>query len=371
MKVNFFADFCYPGGLTIHQGEVAAVLHRTYGVDVRLCVPWPLPHDIAAHRELLETAENLSHIYEPLRYLRKIRTAAELQSLIEEADINHFHGTFTTGRPFLQQAIAQSPVHKNVYTFHSAAPNPEFYSDDRQLQANLGKVSRIFAVSDCVRQSVLHMNPHLDIMISENAPSPYKACGKKSAKDRVTLLYAGRLNKTKGIENVIYAAERLHDLNIDIIIMGQAEFHPEYEATVQALAAKNPWIRLVPGPLARVDMQHLYEEADIFYCPSQSEGGPLVVLEALHAGCAVIATPVGVVPRYVKEGENGFIRSFEDQPGQLAAIRRLVENHAMLARMQEQAKQTELPRWEETAAILYHQYEELTAYAHTAYTCHT
>ena len=35
----------------------------------------------------------------------------------------------------------------------------------------------------------------------------------------------------------------------------------------------------------------------------------MVVIEAMAAGCAIIATPVGDIPFHIKNGENGFLFS--------------------------------------------------------------
>ncbi|MDV3429065.1 MAG: hypothetical protein LIR50_18895 [Bacillota bacterium] len=59
MIVNFFSDFCYPGGLSIHQGEVALILNEKYNVDIRICIPWPLRYDMKSHKDLIENCEKL------------------------------------------------------------------------------------------------------------------------------------------------------------------------------------------------------------------------------------------------------------------------------------------------------------------------
>jgi glycosyltransferase involved in cell wall biosynthesis len=45
-----------------------------------------------------------------------------------------------------------------------------------------------------------------------------------------------------------------------------------------------------------------YFIADIFVLPSHTEGSPLVLFEAMAAGCAIVATAVGGVPETVADG---------------------------------------------------------------------
>jgi len=48
-------------------------------------------------------------------------------------------------------------------------------------------------------------------------------------------------------------------------------------------------------------------DLDVLILPSQREGIPMVVLEALAAGVPVIATPIGGVPEVIQSGRNGFL----------------------------------------------------------------
>jgi glycosyltransferase involved in cell wall biosynthesis len=47
-------------------------------------------------------------------------------------------------------------------------------------------------------------------------------------------------------------------------------------------------------------------QADIFVCPSYSEGMPTVILEAMACGCAIIATDVGAVNTML-DHQNGWL----------------------------------------------------------------
>ncbi|MBW7953073.1 MAG: glycosyltransferase family 4 protein, partial [Chitinophagaceae bacterium] len=57
------------------------------------------------------------------------------------------------------------------------------------------------------------------------------------------------------------------------------------------------------------ELAKLYKAAHILLITSDTEGFPVVVMEAMAYGCAIIATPVGDLPVHIKNSTNGFILS--------------------------------------------------------------
>jgi glycosyltransferase involved in cell wall biosynthesis len=68
----------------------------------------------------------------------------------------------------------------------------------------------------------------------------------------------------------------------------------------------------------------LLKNASFFVLPSYNEGLPMAILEAMAAGLAVVATPVGGIPEVVRDGDNGFLV----RPGD---VETLAEKLALLA----------------------------------------
>jgi glycosyltransferase involved in cell wall biosynthesis len=77
----------------------------------------------------------------------------------------------------------------------------------------------------------------------------------------------------------------------------------------------------------------VYRAADIVALPSEIEGLPYVVLEALSQGRPVVATDVGAVPEAVVDGETGFLVAVGDHSALVAALERLVTDRPMRERM--------------------------------------
>jgi glycosyltransferase involved in cell wall biosynthesis len=73
-----------------------------------------------------------------------------------------------------------------------------------------------------------------------------------------------------------------------------------------------------------------YSAMDAFCIASDSEGGPLVMIEAMHCGRPVVTTSVGLVPEIIKDRINGVI--IERNPASVAAAVMQLARHPEWAR---------------------------------------
>jgi glycosyltransferase involved in cell wall biosynthesis len=90
----------------------------------------------------------------------------------------------------------------------------------------------------------------------------------------------------------------------------------------------------IPGRFAclRLDgyLGDAYAAMDAFCLTSDHEGFALVLLEAMHCGVPVIATPVGAVPEFFVDRVNGQI--VDGSPAEIAAAARRLRDHPQWAR---------------------------------------
>jgi glycosyltransferase involved in cell wall biosynthesis len=125
----------------------------------------------------------------------------------------------------------------------------------------------------------------------------------KSAKDdtRFTVLYAGRATKEKRVYLVARIAKQVYDRkeNIQFEIAGdlQGSLVPE----------KYSFIEFHGNINSETELNHLYSKAHLLLLTSATEGFPMVIMEAMAHGCAILSTAVGDIPFHVKNYENGFL----------------------------------------------------------------
>jgi glycosyltransferase involved in cell wall biosynthesis len=83
----------------------------------------------------------------------------------------------------------------------------------------------------------------------------------------------------------------------------------------------------------RNDVRTLLPGLDAFVMPSLTEGHSIALLEAMAAGSTVLATRVGGNPEIVDDGDSGLLFMPGDQAQLAAAMRRLIDDRPLAARL--------------------------------------
>jgi len=161
------------------------------------------------------------------------------------------------------------------------------------------------------------------------------------ADDVFTFLAVGNLKPEKGFEDLLEAAailrDRLAGRRFVVLIAGGTSDEAYAKGLDASLDRLN--LRDVVRFLGyRPDTRPLYAAANAFVLSSRTEGLPMVLLEAMGAGLAVIATRVGGVPDVVTDGANGLLVA-SSEPRELAdAMARLADASALRQRLGEVAR---------------------------------
>jgi glycosyltransferase involved in cell wall biosynthesis len=161
--------------------------------------------------------------------------------------------------------------------------------------------------------------------------------------ERPYFLFVGRLEKIKGLDDVIPVFRGYRDA--DLLIAGDGG----YERYLRALAAGNPRVVF----LGRVPFERLrayYQHAVATIVPSVCyETFGIILIESFRQRTPVIARRLGPFPEIVEQAHGGEL--FENESGLIAAMRLLQSDSDHRNRLAESSYRASVDVWSESAVI--------------------
>lgn len=138
------------------------------------------------------------------------------------------------------------------------------------------------------------------------------------------VLFAGRLNRRKGVEELVNAIARIKTVpDCKLILAGslaETDFVETLRATTERLQAAD--IVEFRGILDADQLLAEFSRAAVLVLPSYVETAPMVIQEAMASGVPVIASRVAGIPLQVEEGVTGHMV----EPGDVDALSARLES---------------------------------------------
>ncbi|MFA9477759.1 glycosyltransferase family 4 protein [Phycisphaerales bacterium AB-hyl4] len=163
-------------------------------------------------------------------------------------------------------------------------------------------------------------------------PNGMTVPARSAAPRRNRVLLASRLFERKGVQDMLRAlAGWRNEWQIDIA--GDGPYRPTLERLAREQRVNVRFLKLVPSD----ELAALYRTSKIFVFPSHRENFPVVLLEAMGGGCAVITAKtagnsevVGDAAISVEPGDSDALRS---------ALQQLMHDESAIARLRERSYQ--------------------------------
>jgi glycosyltransferase involved in cell wall biosynthesis len=154
--------------------------------------------------------------------------------------------------------------------------------------------------------------------------------------DSPLLLYVGRLSAEKEIDRIKPVIEAIPGARLALVGDGphRRALEKHFEGTPTHFV----------GYLQGLELGAAFASADAFIFPSRTETLGLVLLEAMAAGCPVVAARSGGIPDIVEDGVNGFLFDPNDENGAIVASQRLFANPQERENLRHNARR-EAERW--------------------------
>jgi len=269
-----------------------------------------------------------------------VQAVKRLRALCRQADVVHSHLPMSGT---LARIVSDGIPH--VYTEHnltwSYRPITRWAN-----RVTYGRNAASVAVSQGVADSTRGY-PGPPIRVIPNAVAPIVSPGSSArvrrelglSPDHILVVHVGNIRRGKGhdalIEAVVIALSK--DPNLTFVSLGAEKVRGDLARLRATAASRGLGDRLrFLGP--RPDALDFTAAADIYVNPSEVEGLPVAILEAMAIGRPVVATAVGGVPTVVRTGETGYLVEPNDPASLANSIVELATDPAARSRLGERAR---------------------------------
>ncbi len=144
------------------------------------------------------------------------------------------------------------------------------------------------------------------------------------------IVFAGRFVPQKNPIQLVNILARAADLPWQAVMIGDGALMDETRREIERLGLRER-VTLTGWILPEQVHAH-FAHSDILLMPSLSEGIPMVGLQALLSGHAIVASRVGGLIDLVEQGGNGFLHEPADLDGFVASLRSLLSDEGLLLR---------------------------------------
>ena len=364
MKIGIVSPYAYPrpGGANSYIREQYEQL-RALGHEVRIITaPWG---DDPPAQDVIQIGRAIAIPYNGS--IGRITLSLRLEYLVERMlkrerfDVIHHHEPLV---PFLSMQILDSARCPNVATFHAFGGFSLSYWLGRPAGLRyMNKLQARIAVSTAAMHFVSRYFPGDYRIIPNGVDVDFYAHARPFPEYRdgkVNILFVGRLEPRKGATYLLRAyaklKQRYPDTRLIFVAAGRQEGDLRRYVRENGLHDV-----LFAGRVGDIDKARFYRTADIFCAPSTGqESFGIVLLEAMAAGRAVVASDIHGYKKVVQRSVTGLLVEPKDPDALCGAMAQLIDDPALRDRLGQAGARRAIDfDWEHVARQLVQVYEEV------------
>lgn len=271
-----------------------------------------------------------ANLFKILRYLRQHRPA-----------LLHLQLEFSVILGSLAARLTGIPAVATLHTLDNPQERRAYWRYRLSLFALKHWCSRVLAVSESTRahhlrdgglppEHILTLYNGIDLSAYGEHPPAFRLKKRRELglnPDSVVAVTVAVLREPKGIQYMLQAMSRLRETHprLQYLIVGEGEYGAALRQQAEALQLGES-VRFAGQ---RSDIPEILAACDFFVLPTLTEALPTVLMEAMAARRAILASSVGGVPEMVADGINGRLLPPADVPALAAACGELAENAAL------------------------------------------
>lgn len=263
----------------------------------------------------------------------------------ERVDVIHTHNT----QPFIDGTIAarMSGVRTIIHTDHGRVfPDKKRYMFAEWIMSHF--VDKIVGVSGSTSENLVRYewispkkiltidNGSDDTLINTSMDKEEKKKELGIRKGEPIIGVCARLTEEKGVSYLLQGMPAMVSVfpNLSLVVAGEGPLENRLKKEATELGLEENVLFLGP----RSDVPELLKLFDLYVLPSISEGLPMIMLEAMAAGCPIVATEVGGIRSVIEPGWNGTLVK-AGRPNELCdAIIQLLESQITRQRYAENGR---------------------------------
>lgn len=217
------------------------------------------------------------------------------------------------------------------------------YTKEKKIQRRIANYllglfpCRIVAVSEAVRSDVLrydHVDPSKVMVIRNGVDADHFSPGISAtglrrelgiSEDDIVIGFVGRLVQAKGLSYLIeaFADIKKNLAHVKLLIVGRGMSMNALNALAREMGIQDHVLFIGE----RRDIAHILLSMDIFVMPSEKEGLPNALLEAMAAAKPVLVTTAGGMREVVVNGVTGLVVPVADSAALSLGMKRLLEDN--------------------------------------------
>ncbi|MGD9589062.1 MAG: glycosyltransferase family 4 protein [Pyrinomonadaceae bacterium] len=227
--------------------------------------------------------------------------------------------------------------------------------EDGRLKAAAGSMLNaarsVVVYSEGERRQLESRWKSLEIRILANAVPLRQDSANKTDNPAPILIFLGRLHRSKGLAELTKACRALKNdgFVFRLHCFGDGPMKDEFAAEMEDILGDGFYFGGVVSGTPKLEE---LDRADIFVLPSiYGEGLPMAILEAMSAGCVVIASEMASVAEVIRDGSNGYLIEPGNTPQLISRLKLVLGSRSDWKPIQEAAKRTVRERFAITRYI--------------------